>query len=121
VDLDAGVDQHALVDAVQPRDLAVLVPEQRRPVEARLGGRRTERPAVGARNLEILAEMRGVGEELLRDAADVDAGAAEAAGLGDRDLRAVAGGNAACAYAAGAASYREEVVIESQTTSDSED
>jgi hypothetical protein len=56
--------------------------------------------------------MRGVGEELLRDAADVDAGAAEAVGLGARDLRAKRGGEAAGANAAGAASDGEEVVVE---------
>ena len=117
MDLDAGIDEDALVDAVQARDLAVLVGEQRRPVEARLA----DAPAVGGSELEILAQVRRVGEQLLRDAADVDAGAAEAAGLGDRDLRAVAGGDAARAYAAGAAAYREKVVIESQTTSGSGD
>jgi hypothetical protein len=56
--------------------------------------------------------MRGVGEELLRDAADVDAGAAEQARLGDGDARAVVRGEAARAYAAGAAAYGEKIVIE---------
>jgi hypothetical protein len=111
VDLDAGIDQHPLVHAVQARDLAVLVPEQRLPVEARLA----DRPAVRGSSPEILTEMRGVGEEFLGDAADVDAGAAEAAVLGDRDLGAVARGNAARAYAARAAADREKVVIENQT------
>jgi hypothetical protein len=45
---------------------------------------------IGARDLEVLAPMRGVGEKLLRDAADVDAGAAEAAGSAIADLGAVA-------------------------------
>jgi hypothetical protein len=58
--------------------------------------------------------MGGVGEELLRDAADVDAGAAEAVGLGDGDPDAIRRGNAAGANAAGAASYGEEVVVELQ-------
>ena len=110
VDLHAGVDEHALVDAVQSGDLAVLVREERRPVEARLAAR----PAVGGGDLELLAEMRGVGKELLRDAADVDAGAAEAPGLGDRDFRPVRGGHAARAHSARAAAYREKVVIEIQ-------
>jgi hypothetical protein len=57
--------------------------------------------------VEILAEVRGVGEELLGDAADVDAGAAEGAGLRERDARAVARGNAGAADAARAAAYRE--------------
>jgi hypothetical protein len=117
MDLDAGIDQHALVDAVQPRDLAVLVRDQGLPVE----GAFADGPAVGAREREVLAEMRGVGEELLRDAADVDAGAAEAAGLGERDLGAVRGGNAAGANAAGAAAYREKIVVENQLTSGSGD
>jgi hypothetical protein len=108
--LYAGLGQHALVDAIQARDLAVLVGQQRRPVEARL----TDRPAEGARDLEVLAEMRRVGEELLRDAADVDAGAAEAIGFGDRDLGSVGCGDPARANATGAASYGEEVVIELQ-------
>jgi hypothetical protein len=66
--------------------------------------------------------MRRVGKELLRDAADVDARAAEAIGFGDRDLRAIARRDAADANAAGAASYGEEVVVELQggaATSDS--
>jgi len=58
--------------------------------------------------------MRRVREELLRDAADVDAGAAEAVGLGYRYLRAVGGAYAAGADAAGAAPDGEEVVVESQ-------
>jgi hypothetical protein len=110
VNLDAGLAKDVLVDAVEPRDLLVLVGEQRRPVEFRLA----DRPAEGARDLEVLAEMRGVGKQLLRDAADVDAGAAEAVGFRNRDLRAERRGNAAGANAAGAASYGEEVVIELQ-------
>jgi hypothetical protein len=58
--------------------------------------------------------MRRVGEELLGNAADIDAGAAEEVGLGDGDARAVAGGYPAGADAAGPASYREEVVVEAQ-------
>jgi hypothetical protein len=58
--------------------------------------------------------MRGVGKELLGDAADVDAGAAEGARLRDGDARTVARGNAAGADAAGAAAYGEEIVIETQ-------
>jgi hypothetical protein len=65
--------------------------------------------------------MRGVGKQLLRDAADVDTGAAEAAVLGDRYLGAVAGGDAAGAYAARAAADGEKVVIEIQVTSGSAD
>jgi hypothetical protein len=56
--------------------------------------------------------VRGVGEQLLRDAADVDTGAAEAAGFGDRDARAEVGGETAGAYAPGTAAYREKIEIE---------
>jgi hypothetical protein len=113
VDLDAGIDQHALVDAVQPRDLAVLVRDQGLPVEGALA----DGPAVGAGEREVLAEMRGVGEQLLRDAADVDAGAAEAAGLGERDPGAIGSGDAAGADAARAAADGEKIVVENQLTS----
>jgi hypothetical protein len=116
MDLDAGLDQHAFVHAVQARDLAVLVLEQRRPVEARLAA---QRPAVAARDLEILAKVRGVGEQLLRDAADVDAGAAEAAVLGDRYLGAVRGRDTTCTDSTGAPADCEKIVIESQVTSGS--
>src|SRR6185503_2084378 len=81
VDRRTGVAQGLLVDAVEPRDLAVLVRKQRRPVEARFAGG----PAEALGDLEILAEMRGVRKELLRDAADVDASAAEAVVFRDRD------------------------------------
>ena len=103
-----GVDENALVDAVQARDFALLVLEELLPVEDRFG----DAPAEIGGVLQLVAEVRGVGEELLRDAADVDAGAAEAAGLRDRDARAERGGDAAGANAAGPAAYREEIEIE---------
>jgi len=110
VNLHAGAGQSPLVDAVEARDLPVLAGEQRWPVEARLA----DRPAVRGGDVEILAKVRGVGEELLRDAADIDASAAEAVGLGDGYARAVARGDAAGANAARAASDGEEVVVELQ-------
>jgi len=51
--------------------------------------------------------VRRVREELLRDAADVDAGTAEAAGFGDGDARAQVGRKTAGANAARAAAYGE--------------
>src|SRR5687768_17283409 len=106
-DLDLRVYQQPLVDAVQAQDLAVLVRDQRAPVEAR----RADAPAVGLRDVEVFPPVRRVAEELLGNAADVDAGAAEAARLGDADARAEAGGDAARPYAARSAPYREEVEI----------
>jgi hypothetical protein len=109
-DLHPRLRQHLLVDAVQARDLAVLVGEQRRPVEARL----TDGPAEALGDLEVLAEMRGVGEQLLGDAADVDAGTAEAAVLGDRYLGAVGGRDTTGTDSAGAPADREEIKVEIQ-------
>src|SRR3546814_19849 len=77
----AGIGQKSVVDLVEAADLPVLVRDQLRPVEAALA----DRPAVALGVAEVLAVMRGVGQELLRDAADIDAGAAEIALLGDRD------------------------------------
>jgi hypothetical protein len=107
MDFHARLLQDVFVDAVEARDFLVLVGEQRLPVEARLA----DSPTIGGGDVEILSPVRGVGEELLRDAADVDAGAAEAVGLGDRRARAVGRGNAAGANTAGSASYGEEVVV----------
>jgi hypothetical protein len=117
-DLDPGVHEKPFVDAVEAQDLAVLAREQRAPVERGLA----RAPAVCSRDLEILAVVRRVAEQLLGDAADVDAGAAEAPGLGDRDARAVACGDAARPYAARSASYGEEVeiVVQRLLTSGSE-
>src|SRR3954465_2363576 len=106
--LHPGRAQQTLVDRVEARDFLVLVGEQRAPFEGRLPGR----PAVGLRDLELLAPVRRVGEKLLRDAADIDAGAAESARLGDGDFRAIGGRDAARAHTAGAAAYREKIEIE---------
>jgi hypothetical protein len=107
-DLDARERQRPLVDAVQARDFLVLVREQRRPIEARLA----DGPAEARGNLEVFAQVRRVGEELFRDAADVDARAAETAGFGDRHPGAVARAHPARAHAARAAADREKVEVE---------
>ena len=81
------VAQQRLVDALQPADLPVLVGDQRRPVEGTLA----QGPAVaGGRIAKVLAEVRGVDEQLLGNAADVDAGTAEVALLCQRHTRAEA-------------------------------
>src|SRR3546814_6988998 len=73
IGLDPGIGEQLLVDALQPVDLLVLVGDEGGPVEARA----LHRPAEAGRVLEILVEMGGIGEQLLRHAAD-DAGAAVA-------------------------------------------
>ena len=84
------------VGGLQPVDLVVLVGDQRRPVELRLG----HRPAVAGCVLEFLGEARRIDQELLRHAAADHAGAADAILLGDHHARAVAGRNARGADAA---------------------
>src|SRR3546814_18950327 len=64
-EFDAGVLQQADIDAVQPVDLAVLVGDELRPAE----GRELRIPAIGAGVLEIVAVVRGVDQQLLRDVA----------------------------------------------------
>jgi hypothetical protein len=104
------VHEDSLVHPVQAVDLAVLVGDEARPVEGRL----VDLPAEVGRVLQVVAEVRRVGEQLLGDAADVDAGAAEAARFGDGDARAQRGRDAAGAYAAGTAADGEKVVVERQ-------
>ena len=103
----AGALDEPLIDAVEPRDLLVLVGDQRLPVVAALA----HGPAEAGGVLEILAEMRGVDQELLRHAADIDAGAAEIAVLGHRHARAMAGGDARGARPGRAGTDDEEVEV----------
>jgi hypothetical protein len=110
--LHTRIHENSLIHPVQAVDLAVLVGDQARPVEARLRNAEAEVGGV----LQVVAEMRGVGKQLLRNAADVDAGAAEAVRFGDRDARAERGRDAAGAYPAGAAADGEKVVVERQAT-----
>src|SRR5690606_16299809 len=70
---------------VQPIDLSILVGDQGRPVEMRLA----RCPAIAARLMKHMAEFRGVNEQLFRNAAANNAGAADAIFLSDGDARAV--------------------------------
>ena len=103
--LDAGVVEQPAVDAVEPRDLLVLVRDQGGPGEGGLA----QAPAEAGRVLDLVAYAGGVDQELLGDAADVDAGAAEPGLLGQRDPRAGRGGHPRRAHAAAAAADDEEV------------
>jgi hypothetical protein len=105
--LDAGLLQVGGVDAFEPRDLLVLVGDQRRPVECGLG----DRPAKTGRILEFVGETRCIDEELLRNASTDDAGAADAILLGDHHPRAVAGGYSRRPHAARAGAYDEQVDV----------
>ncbi len=74
--------ENALVDLLDAVDLAILVGDQRRPVEADALGR----PAEATRILKIVPEPRRINEELFRHAAADHAGAAEAVAFRDAHL-----------------------------------
>jgi hypothetical protein len=86
--------EEAAVDLVEPCDFAVLADNQLGPLQ----GARAHHPAEPSSVLEGFAKVRGIDQQLLRDAADVHAGAAELAFFGYGDPRAVAGGNPTGSY-----------------------
>ncbi len=106
-DLGAGILQPLAIETFEAGDFLVLGRNQRRPVEARLA----DRPAITGRILEMLVELRGIDEQLLRHAAADDAGAAEAIFLGDGHLLAERCRKTGAAYAAGAAADHEQVIV----------
>lgn len=103
-----AVHQQVAIDAVEAVDLAVLVADQGRPVEARLAGA----PAIGPGLFEVFAVVRAVDQQLLRYATDVDAGAAQVAALRHRDAGTEAGGETGGADAPGAGADDEQIEIE---------
>ena len=98
--------EQALVDLVQARDLAVLVGQQRGPIERGFG-----RPSVTPRVLEIVREVGSIDEELLRNAPDIDTGATHAIHLGDRHPRAELARHSRRPHPAGSGANDEEVVV----------
>src|SRR6185295_7726358 len=81
-DRRAGALDELAIDVVQARDLDAAVGLERLPVERR---RFADAPAEARRFVEALVVVRGEAVQLLRDAADVDASAAERGVLGDGD------------------------------------
>ena len=104
---DAAVDQQIAVDAVEALDFTVLVGDQRGPVEIRL----TQVPAETGGLLEVLGEVGAIDQQLLRHAADIDAGAAQVAALGHRHAGTETGGEACRTNAAGAGTDHEQVEV----------
>ncbi|MPN05456.1 hypothetical protein SDC9_152706 [bioreactor metagenome] len=104
---NACPSQHAAVDAVQALDFAVLVGNQRGPVE--LGLRQLPAKAPGL--LGQLAEMRCMAEQLLGNAAHVDAGTAQPGCLHHSHTGPQTGCHTAGAHAARATAYDQKVVI----------
>ncbi len=107
-DFDAGLRQERAIGRLQPRDLLVLVGDQRRPVERGV----RHGPAEAGGILEFAVEARGIDQKLLRHAAADDAGAAEAIFLRQHHARAVLRGNARGAHAARAAADDEQIDVE---------
>ena len=92
---DAGGFEHADVDAVEAEDFLVLLGDEGGPVVAEAagfvgGGVPAEAGGVHG----VPGVFAGLHHDLLRHAADVDAGAAPVRGLGDADAGAVPGGDA---------------------------
>ena len=106
-DRDLGALQIGRVGRLEPGDLAVLVGDQRRPVERRLG----QRPAVAGGVLELVGKARRIDQELLRHAAADHAGAADPVFLGHHDARAVAGRDPRGAHAARACTDDEQIDV----------
>src|SRR5512139_179703 len=97
--------ERSRVGRLKPRHFAIDIGNQRRPMERRLGNG----PAVALRVPEFLAEARGIDQELFRNAAANDAGAADPVFLRDHDARAVARGNPRGTHAARAGTDYEEI------------
>jgi hypothetical protein len=104
-DLRARLLHIGRIGRLEPRDLLVLVADQRRPVEA--GGLNSPAEAGGV--FELVTEMRADHEQLLGDAAADHAGAAHAVPFRDHDAGAVAGRDAGGTHAARAATDDKEV------------
>ena len=104
---DAGFVERGAVSRFEAGNFAILVGDQRRPIERGL----RHGPAEAGGILEFAAKPRCIDQQLLRHAAADDAGAAEAIFLGDHHARAVLGGNARGAHAARAASDNEKIDV----------
>ena len=107
VQLRLGRIQALDVESIQPIDLAVLVGDQRGPVEPRLHG-----PAETDRIFEIAGVMPGIGHQLLGNATADDAGAADTVGFGDANLGAISGSNARRPHTARTGADNVEIVVE---------
>src|SRR5690606_28583583 len=84
-----AVDQQFSVDPIEALDLAILVLDQRGPVELRLA----TAPAVTLGLANLFLEMRSIDQQLLRHAPAVDAGAAQVTTLGNCHSRSVTDNN----------------------------
>src|SRR5262245_33070430 len=104
---DAGVAQKLAIDIVEPLNLLVFVCYQFCPIEAP----RLSRPAVAREIVEVFAIMGSVNQQFLRNATDVDAGAAEITLFGYGDLGAERSRHPARPHAAGARTDGKQIVV----------
>ena len=95
-DLDVGTLERRRVGELEPGNLAILVGDERRPVEHRLA----QGPAVTGGILEVVGKAGGVDQQFLGHAAADHAGAADAKLLRHHDARAMAGSDPRCAHTA---------------------
>jgi len=105
--LNPGLAQNPVIDGFEPVEFLVLGGYQFRPVEAGID----RLPAVAAGILEVVGEVAGVDQELLRHAAAHDAGAAEAQVLDDGDPGPRGRRPPRCAHATGAGADGDQVVV----------
>ena len=102
---DADIRKEPRINLVEAADLGCAIGLQRCPVEAR----RRARPAEAMRLLEALGVVRSEAVELLRDATEVDARAAEGSVFGHRHAQAALCGHACGAHAAAAGADDEKI------------
>jgi hypothetical protein len=106
---DAGILQQRGIHAVEARDFLGALGLEVGPVELRRFG---QLPAVAGGFLEGFGVPGCVAVELLRNAAHVDAGAAEFGRLGQSHARALLRGHSRGANAAAAAADDEKIEVE---------
>ncbi|MND96381.1 hypothetical protein D3C80_886740 [compost metagenome] len=103
----AAVDQQVAINAIEAIDLAVLVGDQRRPVELRL----IQAPAKTGSLLEVFGEVRTVDQQFFRHAADVHTGPAQVAAFGHGHFRTEPGGKPRSPHTAGTGANHIKVKI----------
>ncbi|MNF72792.1 hypothetical protein D3C84_547750 [compost metagenome] len=103
----AAVDQQVAINAIEAIDLAVLVGDQRRPVELRL----IQAPAKTGSLLEVFGEVRTVDQQFFRHTADVHTGPAQIAAFGHGHFRTEPGGKPRSPHTAGTGANHIKVKI----------
>jgi hypothetical protein len=106
-EFDASALEIGGIGEFKPRDLPVLVGDERPPVEPRF----VQRPAVAGGVFELIGKARGIDEQLLGNAAADHTRTADAVLLGDQDARAVTGCDPRRAHASRARADDDEIEV----------